>query len=175
MVLTVAWNSWSHTWPLWCACACVRYRSWVVNVDGQPRWLGGIECEYIIVGREDVMGEIKWLEVNSGQHCEMWYIQWWCLTLYTIGMLTVRIFGQFSFQFSFQFSIENESKIKSKIEGSMKMNLHGTFSWKAQNLFHFWVPFFTLGFILRFKFEGNDAPGWWHVAFGVRAACFFSI
>ena len=92
----------------------------------------------------------------------------------TLGMLTVRIFSQFSFQFSFQFSIENESKIKSKIEGSMKMNLHGTFSWKAQFLFHFWVPFFTLGFILRFKFEGNDAPGWWHMAFGVWAACFFS-
>ena len=76
-----------------------------------------------------------------------------------LGMLTVRIFGQFSFQFSFQFSIKNESKIKSKIEGSMKMNLHGTFSWKAQFLFPFWVPFFTLGFILRFKFEGIDAPG----------------
>ena len=90
-----------------------------------------------------------------------------------LGMLTVRIFGQFSFQFSFQFSIENESKIKSKFEGSMKMNLHGTFSWKAQFSFHFWVPFFTLGFILRFKFEGNDAPRWWHMAFGVRAACFF--
>ena len=91
----------------------------------------------------------------------------------TIGMLTVRIFGQFSFQFSFQFSMENESKIKSKIEESTKMNLHGTFSWKAQFLFHFWVPFFALGFILRFKFEGVDAPGRWHVAFGVRAACFF--
>ena len=35
------------------------------------------------------------------------------------------------------------------------------------------MPFFTLGFILRFKFEGVDAPGRWHVAFGVRAACFF--
>ena len=45
-----------------------------------------------------------------------------------LGMLTVRIFGQLSFQFSFQFSMENESKIKSKIEESMKMNLHGTFS-----------------------------------------------
>ena len=45
-----------------------------------------------------------------------------------VGMLTVRIFSQFSFQFSFQFSMENESKIKSKIEESTKMNLHGTFS-----------------------------------------------
>ena len=44
--------------------------------------------------------------------------------LVSIGMFTVRIFGQFSFQFS----MENESKIKSKIEESMKMNLHGTFS-----------------------------------------------
>ena len=100
-------------------------------------------------------------------------LRWNAKMQVTIGMLTVRIFGQFSFQFLFQFSIENESKIKSKIEGSMKMNLHGTFSWKAQFLFHFWVPFFTLGFILRFKFEGDDAPGWWHVAFGMRAASFF--
>ena len=59
-------------------------------------------------------------------------------------MLTVRVFSQCSFQFSFQFSIRNEPKIKSKIEGSVEMGLHGSFSWKAQFQFHFWLPFSIL-------------------------------
>jgi len=44
--------------------------------------------------------------------------------LVTIGMLTVRIFGQFSFDFPIQFLIENESKIGL----FMKMGPYGPFS-----------------------------------------------
>ena len=45
-----------------------------------------------------------------------------------IGMLTVRIFGQFSFHFPIQFLIENELKNESKIGLFMKMGPYGPFS-----------------------------------------------
>jgi len=45
-----------------------------------------------------------------------------------LGMLMVRIFGQFSLHFPIQFLIENESKIESKIGLFMKMGPYGPFS-----------------------------------------------
>jgi len=51
-----------------------------------------------------------------------------CKTKLTIGMLTVRIFSQFSFHFPIQFLIKNESKNESKIGLFMKKGLYGPFS-----------------------------------------------
>jgi len=47
---------------------------------------------------------------------------------WALGMLTVRIFSQFSLHFPIQFLIENESKIESKIGLFMKMGHRGPFS-----------------------------------------------
>ena len=138
-----------------------------VNVQSRFRFRCDIEGQRHILQEQITFREI-WILISHAKHCR---VRGEISKVDALGMLTVRIFSQFSFQFSFQFSMENESKIKSKIEESTKMNLHGTFSRKAQFSFHFWVPFFVLGFILQFKFEGVDTPGWWHVAFGVWAAC----
>ena len=83
-----------------------------------------------------------------------WMNPFW--TERALGMLTVRIFSQFSFHFPIQFLIENESKNESKIGLFMKMGPYGPFSWKSQFSFHFWVPFLLLDFILRFKFNPAD-------------------
>ena len=79
----------------------------------------------------------------------------------------------FSANFHSNFHFNLQWKMSQKLRKAWKWTSMAHFHWKAQFLFHFWVPFFVLGFILRFKFEGVNAPGRWHVAFGVRAACFF--